>query len=108
MTPQQSRDPRFHDDFAGTAPCAAANEGQSGSGISPPTVSCPFAPANIIDHCCSIRSLAFEPTGASSFGPPKALVPIVAASNEHDITLTDNFIVASSDTLFVQYAFAQE
>jgi hypothetical protein len=93
---QQSRDLRFHDDFAGTFPCTTANEGQIGSGISPPTVSCPLAAAtNIIGNFCSVRSLAFERRDTSSFGPPKALVPFVAASMDHDSTRSDDFIVAS-------------
>jgi hypothetical protein len=101
--PQQNRDLCFQDDFAGTFPCAAATGGHSGSGISPPTVSCPFAPTNIIGRFCPIPSLAIEPAVTASFGPPKALVPIVAANKAPDSTRSDAFIVASCDKPFARY-----
>jgi hypothetical protein len=87
MMPQQSRGLCFHHDFDGPAPGVVATDGQSGSGISPPTVSCPFAPANMIGNCCSTRSSAFD--------APKTLVAIVAANRDHESTRIDGFIVAS-------------
>jgi hypothetical protein len=100
IMPQQSRDLRFHDDFGGTDPCATATDGQSGRGISPPTVSCPFAPANIIgSDSCPTRSLAFEPKDAFSFGPLIAVAPIAAANKDNDsnLSLSDDFIGASGN-----------
>jgi hypothetical protein len=87
---------RFRKDFAPTVPCAIATGGQSGSGISAPTVSCPFAPTNII----GLRWVAFEPTATASLDPPEALVPIVAANKDTNSTRSEDFIVASYGTVF--------
>ncbi len=81
---------RFHEDFAGAVRCAIATAGQSGSGINPPTVSCPLASTN------TIGSLVFASTAVASFRPPKALPPIVVASK--DSTRTYDFIFASCDS----------
>jgi hypothetical protein len=92
MVPQQSRCLRFHHDFDGIAAGVVATDGQSGSGISPPTVSCPFAPANMMGSSCLPRSPALEPP---SISPPNALVAADATNSGPISSRNEDFIVTS-------------
>jgi hypothetical protein len=58
-------------------------------------VSRAFAPTNIIGHFGPVPSLTFALTAAASFGPLKAIAPIVAATKDPDSTQTDEFMIAS-------------
>jgi hypothetical protein len=84
----------LEDDFAGTGPRVVASDGHNDSGISPPTVSWPFAPASFINASRRAPSLV------SSCAVPRAGIAMIAANREHDKNRSDAFIVASGDNHF--------